>query len=683
MKIIKRFLKGVWGKLFSKRVFPNTKQTVVNTALYRLNYKWIDSEYYYDGDDLGAVIHHDKTVFKTWAPFATAVYLNLYLDGTGDNRIESLPMEQLDKGVWYVELLRNCDGEFYTYTFEYNHKRLEETIDIYAKACGVNGDRGAVVDFSTTNPKGWDDTPSPECKNPCDAVIYECHVRDFSIDESSGVAYLYRGKFLGMCIGGTKCEGVSTCLEHLKELGITHVQLLPVEDYATVDEAHPEKEQYNWGYDPKNYNCLEGSYSTDPADPKCRIREFKQLVQTLHKNGIGVIMDVVYNHTYYTEESAFERSFPYYYHRVTENGKFTNGSGCGNETASDHLMMRKFIIDSLKFWVKEYHIDGFRFDLMALHDIETVNTIRAELDKINNRILMYGEGWTGGESPIHADKLAYKWNSYQFGKVGLFNDNIRDSVKGGTFNPYDKGFVSGNRNAVATLKRGIVGSVPHHELHDAKEACWAFEPTQAINYCEAHDNNTLWDKLCICAKNDSEQTRIRMDKLSAAIVLLSQGVPFLQLGQDFLRTKPRRLKEGEKPNDINVFEENSYNSPDFTNAVRWDRKAEYFEVFRYYKALIKLRKSSSLFRMSMKWEVEQKLSFWKKNDESFIIFSLFDDKESFVIAFNPYEDDRHFNLPDGEWYLCCDEDGGERDEPVSGTVCCPGIAAVVYKQKHS
>ena len=647
--------------------------------MYKLNYNWIDQQYFYDGDDLGAVIHEDSTVFKAWAPMASCVYLNLYLDGQGDNLIETLPMEKLDKGVWYVELFRNCDGEFYTLSFEYNHKRLPETIDIYAKSCGVNGDRGAVVDFSTTDPKGWENDKRPVCTNACDAVIYECHIRDLSIDKSSGVAPQHRGKFLAMCRPNTKCEGVGTCLEHLKELGITHVQLLPVEDYATVDEAHPEKAQYNWGYDPNNYNCLEGSYSTDPTDPKCRVREFKQMVMALHKNGIGVIMDVVYNHTYYTEESAFERSFPYYYHRH-RNGKFTNGSGCGNETASERAMMRKYIIDSLKFWVREYHIDGFRFDLMALHDIETVNAIRDELDKLDPQLLMYGEGWTGGESPMHADKLAYKWNSYQFGRVGLFNDNIRDSVKGGTFNPYDKGFVSGNRNAVATLKRGIAGSVPHHELHDAREACWAFEPTQTINYCEAHDNNTLWDKLCISAKNDSEQTRIKMDKLSAAIVILSQGVPFLQLGQDFLRTKPRILKEGEEPDDVNIFEENSYNSPDYTNAIHWDRKAKYFEVFRYYKALIALRKSSTLFRMSMKWEVEQKLSFWRKNDDNFIIFSLFDQSDSFVVALNPYDEDRHFNLPHGSWQLCCDEDGGSRDEQVSGSVCCPAISCVVYKK---
>ena len=648
--------------------------------MYRLNYNWVDNEYYYDGDDLGAVIYDDKTVFKVWAPMATGVYLNLYLDGTGSSRIETLPLEPLDKGVWYVEILRDLDGCFYTYNFEYNHRNNPETIDIYAKACGVNGDREAEIRFEDTNPQGWERGQKPVCVNPCDAVIYECHVRDISADSSSGVPAELRGKFLGMARGGTRHKGVSTCLDHIKELGVTHVQLLPVEDYATVDEAQPHKAQYNWGYDPKNYNCLEGSYSTDPSDPKCRIREFKKLVMELHRRGIGVIMDVVYNHTYYTEKSAFERSFPYYYHRQID-GRFTNGSGCGNETASEHLMMRKYIIDSLKFWAREYKIDGFRFDLMALHDIDTVNAIRDELDRIDPQILMYGEGWTGGESPLPSDRLAYKWNSYRFGRVGLFNDNIRDSVKGGTFNPYDKGFVSGNRNAAAVLKRGIAGSVPHHELHDAQEACWAFEPTQTINYCEAHDNNTLWDKLCISAKHADEESRIRMDKLAAAIIILSQGVPFIQLGQDFLRTKPRLLKEGEVPTDVNIFEENSYNSPDYTNAIKWDRKAQYRQVFDYYKALIALRKSSKLFRMSMKWEVEQKLSFWRISEDSFIIFSLFEGSESFVVALNAYNEDRYFDLPLGEWLLVLDEDGNSHDDVRVGHICCPRISALVFKLK--
>ena len=648
--------------------------------MYKINYAWIDQEFFYDGDDLGAVIKGDKTVFKAWAPLATGVYLNLYLDSEGRSRMESLPMERLDKGVWYVEILRDLDGCFYTYSFEYNHKKNHETIDIYAKACGVNGDMGAVIDFASTNPPGWESVKRPLCKNPCDAVIYECHVRDFSVHPSSGVPAKHRGKFLAMTKGGTRNRSTNTCLDHLLELGVTHVQLLPVADYATVDEAHPEKNQYNWGYDPKNYNCLEGSYSTDPYDPKCRVREFKQLVMELHKRGVGVIMDVVSNHTYYTEESAFERSFPYYYHRHI-NGKFTNGSGCGNETASEHLMMRKYIVDSLKFWATEYKIDGFRFDLMALHDIDTMNYIRDELDKIDPQILLYGEGWTGGASPIASDKLAYKWNSYRFGRVGIFNDNIRDSIKGGTFNVFDTGFVSGNAHTLEMLKRGIAGSVPHPELHEAKEGCWAFEPTQTINYCEAHDNNTLWDKLCICSKEAPESDRIRMDKLAAAIVILSQGVPFLQLGQDFLRTKPRILKPGEEPNEVNIFEENSYNSPDYTNAIDWTRKQKYRSVFEYYKALIALRKSSSLLRMSMKWEVEQKLSFWRINQGNFLIYSLFEGSESFVIALNGSGEDKYFDLPMGEWLLVLDENGKSYPDPRTGHVCCPRISAVVYKLK--
>lgn len=649
--------------------------------MYRMNYEQIDHDNYYVGNDLGVSIFSDKTVFKTWSPLASGVYLNLYLDGEGDNLIETLPMERLDRGIWYVELLHDCVGVFYTYTFEFNYKERHETIDIYAKACGVNGKRGAVVDFSSTNPYGWDKVKKPKCKNPCDAIIYECHVRDFTSDESSSVTPEHRGKFLGFCEPMTKCNGMTTCFDHLKELGITHVQLMPVADYATVDESKLGLNEYNWGYDSQNFNCLEGSYSTDPFDPKCRIKEFKQLIMNLHKNGIGVIMDVVYNHTYYTEESAFERSFPYYYHRVWQDGSFSNGSGCGNETASNHIMMRKYMIDSLKFWATEYKIDGFRFDLMALHDIETINIIRDELNKIDPQILMYGEGWTGGESPMPADKLAYKWNSYQFGRVGLFNDNIRDSIKGGTFNLFDKGFISGNRNAYATLRRGIAGSVKHPQLHDADEACWAFEPTQAINYCEAHDNNTLWDKLTISTKYiATKETRIKMDKLAAAIVILSQGVPFIHLAQDFLRSKPNKFEDDQIPEDVNYYSSNSYNLPDFTNTVKWNKKLKYKDVFDYYKALIRLRKSSSLFRMSTKEEVAEHLSFMETGDCNFIKFMLANEKECFIIALNPYLEERRFSLPEGRFYQRLDFDGKMNKFAVSGEVVCPAISAVVYKK---
>lgn len=649
--------------------------------MYKItDYQQFDRENAYDGNDLGVVFRDGKTVFKTWSPLATGVYLNLYLDGEGDNLIETLPMERIDKGVWYVELLRYAEGVYYTFTYEFDYNTRYETIDIYARACGINGKRGYVIDMKNTDPYGWDRVDRPLCENACDAVVYECHVRDFSSDDSSGIPWDKKGKFLAFTQSGTRYMEVTTCLDHLKELGVTHVQLLPVFDYATVDESKPHKAQYNWGYDPLNYNCLEGSYSTDPAEPKKRINEFKQLVMALHKCGIGVIMDVVYNHTYFTEESAFHKSFPYYYHRLNGDGKFSNGSGCGNETASDHLMYRRFMINSLKFLATEYKLDGFRFDLMGLHDIETVNIIRDELNKFDPSLLMYGEGWTGGESPVPSDKLAYKWNSYQFGRVGLFNDNIRDSVKGGTFNPYDIGFVSGNRNAFNTLKRGIAGSVPHWQLNAAPEACWAFEPTQAVNYCEAHDNHTLWDKLSICAKHYSREDRVKMDKLAAAIIMLSQGMPFIQLGQDFLRSKPRILKEGEEDNEVNIVDGNSYNAPDFTNSVKWNEKKENIDVFNYYKMLIRLRKNNPLFRLRTKEDVGRCLKFMDTGDDSFIVYKLEDEENCLVVAINPYTDVRNVCLPEGRFYTRLNEQGKMNKFPVSGTVTVPPISAMVYKR---
>lgn len=627
----------------------------------RINdYADFDRNNFYGGDDLGVKIVDGKTQFRTWSPLAAGVYLKVYADGVGNNLVESLPMERHWTGVWFVEILRNLDEYFYTFTYEF-HGYKKETIDIYAKACGVNGDRGAIVDFSTTNPDGWEDVVQPECKTPCDAIIYETHVRDFSIDSTSGVSAENRGKYLAFTEPETRNGRIKTGIDHLLELGITHVQLLPVEDFATVDESKSHKAQYNWGYDPKNYNCLEGSYSTDPENSKTRITEFKKLVMALHEKGIGVIMDVVYNHTYYTEQSAFHKSFPYYYHR-NRDGLFSNGSGCGNETASERLMMRKFIVDSLKFWVTEYKIDGFRFDLMALHDIETVNYIRDELNKINPDILLYGEGWTGGDSLLSVDQLAFKWNSYQFGSVGLFNDNIRDAIKGGTFNAYETGYASGNFNATGVIKRGLVGSVPHSQLDTHQEACWAFEPTQSINYCEAHDNNTLWDKLYISVNHQDEDIRKRMDMLSTAIVMVSQGVPFIQCGQEFLRTKPKILPIGTEPDACNIFDENSYNAPDFTNSIKWGRKAEYYDVFQYYRSLIKLRKSSKLFRMSTKEKVEKHLQFEYHDDPNMICFSLKNQDECFYIVINPNQEYREVWIPEyiwneGMYNICFDENG--------------------------
>ena len=649
--------------------------------MFRISdFEQFDREYAYDGDDLGVSYCGGKTVFKAWSPLATGVYLNLYLDGEGSNLIETVPMEKTERGVWTIELMYRAEDVFYTYSFEFDNRTRIETIDIYARACGINGKRGYLIDPSKLNPEGWDKVGRPVCESPCDAVVYECHVRDFSIDETSGIELAERGRFKAFTEKGTRYRSVSTCLSHLKELGVTHVQLLPVCDYATVDESKPFKAQYNWGYDPLNYNCLEGSYSTDPFDPKRRIREFKQLVMELHKNGIGVVMDVVYNHTYFTEKSAFHKCFPYYYHRMNKDGSFSNGSGCGNETASEHLMYRRFMINSIKYLAAEYKLDGFRFDLMGLHDIETVNMIRDELNKFDPPLLMYGEGWTGGESPMPSDRLAYKWNSYQFGRVGLFNDNIRDAIKGGTFNPYDIGYVSGNRNAAAVLKRGLVGSVPHWQLQSAQEACWAFEPTQAVNYVEAHDNHTLWDKLSISAKHFSREERVKMDKLAAALFILAQGMPFIHLGQDFLRSKPRIPKEGEPKNEVTIVDHNSYNSPDSTNSVKWNEKLENIEVFEYYKALIRLRKNNRLFRLRTKDEVGRYMRFLDTHDENFIVFCLEDQTDCIVCLFNPYHEERRFWLPEGRFYTRLNEQGRLNKFPLSGEVSVPPLSAAVYKR---
>lgn len=652
------------------------------------DYEKFDRENAYYGNDLGAKIFDDKTQFKVWAPESTAVFLNLYQEGEGNNLIECLPLEKQEKGVWAITVHKNLDGVFYTYTFECNGQR-SETIDIYAKACGINGDRGAVVDFKTTNPKNWDNTKNPVCKSPCDAVIYETNVRDFSIDPTSGVSEENRGRFLAFTENGTSYNGTPTCLSHLKSLGITHVHLLPVFDFATIDERIPitENKNYNWGYDPKNYNCLEGSYSTNAYDPKVRIREFKELVKSLHDNNIGVIMDVVYNHTYESDKSSFHKTFPFYYHR-TKNNWFSNGSGCGNELASERAMVRKYILDSVQFWAREYKIDGFRFDLMGLIDIETINLIRDKLNEINPQILMYGEGWTGGESPLPSTKLAYKWNSYQFARVGLFNDNIRDAVKGAVFNIYDKGYVNGNPSAANIIKRGLSGSFPHSQLNGNDEVCFAYNPTQTINYCEAHDNHTLWDKLTVSAEQFTEDERIKMDKLSASIILLSQGVPFLELGQDFLRSKPKASYNKEAHDNKSIpFSGNSYNAPDETNAIKWNQKGENIDVFEYYKSLISLRKKYPQLRLNKREDVEAQMKFFDTGDNNIIGYTLTNPEEEIksvmAVLFNPYKDSRTANLPDGEYTVILSNNKNETESviKVSGHVELEGISALVLLKK--
>ena len=597
-------------------------------------------------DELGAIYAPEKTIFRKWSPTAEKVILNLYEEGTGDNLIKSIPLTKSENGLWGIEVNENLSGTYYTYSITLNGT-TNEVVDIYAKAVGLNGQRGMVVNLSETDPDNFRSTPRPTFNKITDAVIYEVHVRDFSIDESSGIKI--KGKFLGFTELETKNDnGDYTGLSHLKELGVTHVHLLPSFDYETVDESSDEP-QFNWGYDPKNYNSPEGSYSTDASNGAVRIKEMKELVKVLHQNGIRVVMDVVYNHTYKGEDSIFNLTVPDYYYR-TENGKFTNGSACGNETASNHPMMRRFMVDSVKYWAEEYMIDGFRFDLMGLHDATTMNMIASELKEIDPSIFVYGEGWTGGYSPLPDEDKALKCNASKTPQVAYFSDDMRDTIKGSVFEQHEPGFVNGEQNLEENLKLCITGSVNTNliDYSKAKSNPWATSPCQVINYCEAHDNLTLWDKLYYSAPGVSVEDRIRMDKLSAAIVFLSQGVPFIQAGQEFLRSKPK--------NDSGTdFDENSYISPDSVNSIKWNRKTEFMNVYNYYKGLIEIRKSHKLFRMTSVEQIEKHLSFLNNTPKNTVAFNLKDDNEEIIVIFNANNESTTVAIPEGEWNVILNE----------------------------
>jgi pullulanase len=461
---------------------------------------------------------------------------------------------------------------------------------------------GLIFDPASLNPDGWYEQPAPELYSPTNACIYELHVRDFSIDESGG--FRNKGKFLAFTEKGLlNASGDKVGIDHLRELGVTHVQLMPIFDFATVDETDP-RPQFNWGYDPMNFNCPEGSYSTDPFDGKTRVAELKRLVLALHNEGIGVIMDVVYNHTHAAADSGFNLTFPkYYYRHWGENGEnFANGSGCGNEVATERAMTRKYIIDSLTYWMTEFKLDGFRFDLMGLYDIDTLNEINHVLREINPDVILYGEGWTGGDSPLPYEKRAMKLSARNTPAFAYFSDDFRDTVKGNNFVNKDKGYVNGAEGREHFIKEVVSGRVPHPQLQSLKRYAWTDNPRQTINYVEVHDNLTLWDKLFYSSAADSANSRIKMHKLAAAIVYLSLGIPLIHAGQEFLRSKP--LPGGQ------VFDHNSYKSPDFVNSIKWNRKTEYKSVFEYYKGLIEFRKEHTALRMSEGHEAAARLEFF-------------------------------------------------------------------------
>lgn len=634
--------------------------------------KEADEKYYFDGE-LGAVYSPEATEFRLWSPFAEAVSLNVYPDCVGRAASDVVPMTKGEDGVWRVRCEGDLDAVFYTYSVTFDGETTE-TIDIYAKAGGVNGNRGQVVNFAKTNPIGWGTRHAKPLERYTDAVIYETHVRDFSSDKES--MFTHKGKFLAFTERGMVNRwGDKIGIDHLVELGVTHVHLLPVFDFLTVDESEQHSPLYNWGYDPKNFNFPEGSYSTDPYDGKTRIVELKRLIHALHTEGIAVVMDVVYNHTYQTLDSAFTASFPRYYYR-NFGEYYSNGSGCGNDLATERLMVRKFIVDSLVFWTKEYHIDGFRFDLMGLYDIETMNIIHRTLKEINPNVILYGEGWTGGDTPLEWEKRAMKHNAVHMKNVAFFSDDFRDTVKGNVFENRMKGYVNGAPNNAEAAMQIITGRTRHPQLPILDRYAWTDTPAQVVNYVEAHDNLTLWDKLFYTNPTDNEENRIKMDKLAAAFVFLSQGIPFIQAGQDFLRTKP--LPGG-------AFDHNSYNAPDAVNSIKWERKHTYRKVFDYYKGLIEFRKNHSGLRMTENSEIAESIRFFDRLPSRMIGFSISsDDKLSEMIVFmnpEPYEAEL-FAFGEYDVYIDGERAGNTPLYTVNGSYKIAPISCMVLGRKR-
>ncbi len=597
----------------------------------------------YDGGDLGLTYTAQKSQFKIWAPTATEVILNLYEEGLLGEPLEKQKLSPGENGVWELTVPGDQKNKFYTFQVNIDGHWLEEVPDPYAKAVGANGKRGMVVDFSETNPEGWEEDHRPPLSGFEDIIIYELHIRDLSISPGSGIQN--KGKFLGLSETGTvNTAGLTTGLDHIKEMGVTHVHLLPAFDFRSLDETRPEDNKYNWGYDPLNYNVPEGIYATDPYDGSVRIREFKQMVKALHDAGLRVILDVVYNHTGFTENSNFNQLVPRYYYRQDTMGNFANGSACGNETASDRPMMRKFIIESVRHWIEEYHLDGFRFDLMALHDIETMNQVSKMAQDIDPTIFIYGEGWQAGGSPLLPEKQATKFQAAQLDQIAVFSDDIRDAIKGHVFTPEQGGFVSGYEGLKESIKFGVVASTQHPQIDYSKvnysKASYADSPLKTISYVSCHDNNTLWDKLALSRPEASSDDRKKMAQLALTIVLTSQGVPFLHAGSEFLRTK-----QGV---------ENSFESPDVINQIDWDRKTEHQDLVKYIQDLIQLRKMHPAFRMKESEQIQRHLEFLPIEDELMLAYLLKnyaneDEWENIFIAFNANNTSQSLVLPDGKW----------------------------------
>lgn len=611
--------------------------------------QYMESEYaswpVYGGSDLELTVDNSGTHFALWSPKAEAAEVLVYDTDRNTPAVDTLVMTRGESGTWRASVPEKLYGKFYTFRVTVGGRKLDETPGVWAKAVGTNGERAAIIDFSTTDPEGWATDKGPELKNITDAVIYEMHHRDFSVHPSSGI--VHKGKFLALTEPQTRSLlGDATGIDHLKELGVTHVHILPSYDYNSVDESNLPANQYNWGYDPWNYNAPEGSYSTDPADPAVRIREMKEMVKALHDAGIGVVMDVVYNHTANNDNSNFSLTAPGYYYRHRPDGSYSDASGCGNETASERGQMSDFIVNSVKYWADEYHIDGFRFDLMAIHDIETMNRVAAELKKINPSIFVYGEGWTAGDSPLPAEQRALKENVDKMKGIAVFSDDIRDAIKGHYSNASDRGFATGKPGNEETVKIGIVASTAHPQVDYSKgnnsKFAYAGAPTEIINYVSCHDDLTLTDKLAASMPGSTEAERQRAARLAQTIVFTSQGTPFMFAGEEVFRDKKGV--------------HNSYKSPDSINAIDWTLKNKNAEQFGYYRELIKLRKAHPAFRMTTAGEIAKNIVFDKVSTPNVISYSIKnnangDEWREIKLVFNGSANPYVAKIPKGDWQI--------------------------------
>ncbi len=627
-----------------------------------------EAEFTYSGDDLGATWTETATTFRVWAPTATNVKINLYETGdpSSPDLIDQVEMTADVNGTWVAKLEGNRHGVYYTYQVDVNGNSVE-ACDPYARTTGVNGMRAMIIDLDSTDPEGWENDKDPHYDdNITDAIIYELHVRDLSVDASSGITN--KGKFLGLIEAGTtNSQGKPTGLDYIKGLGVTHIHLLPSYDYATVDESNLAANEFNWGYDPKNYNVPEGSYSTDPYNGEVRVSEFKQMVKGLHDNGISVIMDVVYNHVYDAKGFCFNQIVPQYFSRVDPFGAYSAGSGCGNDTASERSMVKKYIVDSVTYWADEYHIDGFRFDLVGLIDTETVNAVVEEVHKTHPNVIFYGEGWTMSTTMTKEGyEMATQRNSDKTPNFAYFSDTIRDALRGPMTNNSQKGYASCGSGYASTIASCFKGA-----------PSWASSPTQTVNYASCHDNLALFDRITLCTKDYSLEDQVKMNNLAAAIVMTSQGIPLFQAGEEILRSKP--LPDGS-------YDHNSYKSPDSVNSLKWDHLNDpvYEDVYNYYKGLIAFRKAHPSLRMTTAQAVEENIKAIVDPNSTVLAFEIKggangEDNDGMYVIFNPKEEAVSMDLPEGNWtiYINGEDAGTTPLGSASGSVTVDPISAMV------